>query len=167
MRRRPTPQPPSPLIVAEARARRREETGSAAVELTLLTPLLILLLLFVVAAGRITSARITVQDAAQAAARTLTLSPITAGTGSADIEKANAAAATATGGLPCEHLVVSVTDPSSGAVAPAAVPAAVQVVTVQVACTVNLGDLTGLGLPATTVITVTATSPRDRYRSDP
>ena len=49
--------------------RRRGETGSAAVELTLLTPLFVLFLLLVVAAGRMATARADVDGAARDAAR--------------------------------------------------------------------------------------------------
>ena len=154
MRQRPVPRP--------------DENGSSAIELTLLTPLLLVLLLFVVAAGRITSARLAVQDAAHAAARTLTLTSGVPGTANAT---ASAAASAATHEVPCQHLTVSITDPSAptaaDAVTPGAIRSAVQIVTVQVTCTVNLADLTGLALPTTTTITATATSPLDRYRSQP
>jgi Flp pilus assembly protein TadG len=158
-------------------ARRHDEAGSAAVELTLLTPLLIVLLLFVVAAGRITSARLTVQDAARHAARALTL----AADPRAGLAPARAAAVAAASGLPCQDLTVALTDPGTrpdGAGAPGGMntpgdmnapggAAQALAVTVQVTCTVHLGDLTGLQLPARTTITATATSPRDRYRSQP
>lgn len=145
------------------RTRPRPETGSAAVELTLLTPLLIALILLVVAAGRVTSARIAVQDAAAQAARTVTLAR-TPGTAT---DQARTAATTATigKGLPCRQVTVTITTPGADARSTAGPGGALQVVTVQVACTVALGDLTGLKLPATTVITGTATSPLDRYRS--
>jgi Flp pilus assembly protein TadG len=154
-------------------SRCRGDNGSAAVELTLVTPLLIVLLLFVVAAGRVTSARITVQDAAAAAARAVTLDPAGSAlggaswTGTAGEERARAAAATATSDLPCRNLTVTVTNPGDPTVASTPASPSLRLVSLRVACTVDLGDLTGLGLPATTVITATATSPRDRYRSEP
>ena len=147
--------------------RRPDDAGSVAVELTLLTPLLVALLLFVVAAGRVTTARIAVQDAATRAARALTLHPAVQPDGG--VEQARAAALTATTDLGCRTLTVHLTP--FGREAPAgrglqgATPG--RVVTVQVACTVDLGDLTGLGLPGSTVIPATATSPLDRYRSAP
>jgi len=157
------------------------DEGSAAVELTVLTPVLVALLLLVVVAGRVTSAHLALQDAAQQAARTLTLSrePATA------LDQARAVARTAAGtaGVTCRQVDltlegVSGTSPSTSAAetwspnasrsswagADGAEPHPVPV-TVRLTCTVDLGDLTGLALPTST--TLTATSVVDRYRSDP
>ena len=147
-----------------------DDAGAVAVELTLLAPLFVLLLLFVVAVGRVTSARITVADLARHAARTLTVDPAGPSTDRArqavlDEENRN--------GLTCGSLTVT-TDPptalASGFTDPTASPATTPPgggVTVRVSCTVTLGDLTGLALPSTVVLTATATSPLDRYRSIP
>lgn len=140
------------------------DRGSAAVEVTLLVPMLLALLLFVVAAARLTSARLTVNEAAHQAARTLTLArdPATAQ------QQARAAAVAVTTGknLPCRTVDVAVTLPpprpqQGGDSGPFAVA------TVTLSCTVPLADLTGLALPSTTTVTGTATSPLDRYRGTP
>ena len=103
----------------------RGDRGAAAVELTLLAPLLVCLLLFVVAAGRVTSARLAVQDAADQAARSVTVAQDPADAG----ERARATATAAlSGDRPgCRHVTVTLTSPplgsGSGAVAaPSPVP---------------------------------------------
>jgi Flp pilus assembly protein TadG len=142
---------------------RHDERGSAAVEVTLLAPLMIALLLLVVAAGRITSARLTVQEAAHQAARTLTL----ARDPTAARQQATAAAHAVTTGkkLPCTHLDLTIDLPNASNTGAGADPAPVAVATVRLTCTLPLGDLTGLALPHETVITATAASPLDLYRS--
>jgi hypothetical protein len=145
----------------------KSDRGSASVELTLLTPLLLILLLFVVAAARLTTARLTVQEAAQQAARTLTLTHTATA-----VQRARAAAETVTTGqhLPCRHLDLTTLPPaagpaSAGEAAPAGASGSVAVVTVRLACTVSLADLTGLALPSRTIVTASVSSPLDRYRS--
>jgi len=147
-----------------------DDAGAVAVELTLLAPLFVLLLLFVVAVGRVTSARITVQDLARHAARTLTVDPAGPST---DRARRSALDEANRNGLTCKTLTVTTVPPAApaaGAADPAASPAATPpggAVTVRVSCTVTLGDLTGLFLPSTADLTATATSPLDRYRGTP
>lgn len=147
----------------EPRARPGDQ-GSAAVEVTLVAPIMVALLLLVVAADRITSARLTVQEAAHQAARTLTLN----GDAAVARQQAQTAASAVTTGknLPCTHLALTV-DPPAAPPATDPGPATVAVVTVHLECTVALGDLTGIALPSSTVVTASATSPLDRYRSIP
>jgi len=135
------------------------------------------LLLLVVVSGRVTSAHLALQNAAQQAARTLTLARDPA----AGLDQARAAARNAAdgAGVACQQVDLTVlgTSPwsslatsSPGAVgtvateaddaAPATVP-----VTVHLTCTVDLGDLTGLALPTSMTLTATATSVLDRFRS--
>ena len=133
--------------------RRRDESGSVTAELVLLTPLLILLLLFVVALGRLASARLEVDGAAAQAARAASIaqSPASA----TAMAQQTATAALSSDHVTCAQLSVD-TDTSQfnpgGSVA------------VTVTCTVNLGDLTGLRLPASESISSQATSVIDTYR---
>jgi len=132
---------------------RRDESGSVTAELVLLTPLLILLLLFVVALGRLSSARLEVDGAAAQAARAASIaqSPATA-TATA---QQTATAALSADHVTCAQLSVN-TDTAQftpgGSVA------------VTVTCTVNLDNLTGLRLPASESISSQATAVIDTYR---
>ncbi len=133
---------------------RRIQTGGAAVELTLVTPLLILLLVFVVGLGRLASSRIDVNVAAHDAARAASIAR-----DPADASRAAKDAAESTlHGVTCATLDVAV-DTSAfhpgGSVA------------VRVTCTVDLGDLGALHMPATTTVSARFSSPIDLYRSGP
>lgn len=131
-----------------------DETGAVSTELVLLTPLLILMLLFVVALGRVVSARMQVDGAAAQAARAASIArdPATA------TAMATQAATTALGSdhVSCGHLTVT-TDTADFA------PGGQ--VTVTVGCTVDLADLVGLRLPASERLSSTATSVIDVYRA--
>lgn len=130
------------------------ERGSATVELVLLTPLLVLVLLFVVALGRLVSARIQVQGAAAQAARAASLArdPTTA---------TAAAQQTAEGTLTDQHRTCTTlsvdTDTSRFA--------AGGTVAVTVRCTVNLADLSGLRLPTSQTVIARSVQPIDTYRA--
>lgn len=132
---------------------RRDERGSAAAELTLLTPLLILLLLFVVLCGRLADTKLRINDVAHQAARaaTLTRTPSQA-TAAA---QATADAALASAGITCQAL--SVTTDTQG-LRPGST------VTVTVSCTVGLGDLTMLGVPGSRTFQSSFSSPVDVWR---
>lgn len=129
--------------------------GSAAVEAVLATPLLVALLAFAVLCGRLGSAtnevRASASDAARAAA-------VAASPGAA----ATVARETATAVLDGRHLSC------------AAVAVAVDTsnwgpggsVTVDITCTIDLGDLTGLGMPGTKTVHAQAVEVVDAYRSD-
>jgi Flp pilus assembly protein TadG len=128
------------------------ERGTAAIELVLLTPALLVLLLFVVFVGRLVEARADVQAAAQDAARAAS---IARGPDSA----ANDGQAAATqrlqaGGVTCRHLDVRL---DTANFHPGGTVAAT------VTCTVDLGDLGLLRVPATKAITTTFTEPVDTY----
>jgi Flp pilus assembly protein TadG len=130
------------------------ERGSVTAELVLLTPLLIALLLLMVLLGRLVSARLQVDSAASQAARAASLAR----------DPTSAAAAgqqTATGTLTgarrtCTHLQVTV---DTTHFAPAGY------VAVTVTCTVDLADLSGLRLPASTTVTSRFVEPVDAYRA--
>jgi Flp pilus assembly protein TadG len=133
---------------------RRDESGSVTVELVLLTPLLLLMLLFVVALGRTVTARLEVDGAAAQAARAASIArdPATA----TAMAQQTATAALGSDHVTCANLTVTT---NTGQFAPGGQ------VTVRVACTVNLADLTGLRLPASQSISSTASSVIDTYRS--
>ncbi len=134
-------------------AARRVEDGSASVEMVLLTPALLVLLLLVVGGGRLAGTRGQVDAAARDAARagTVARSP-----GDARRDALEAARTRLdTGSVGCRALTVAVdTD---------GFRAGGQVVTT-VTCTVDLGDLTFLGVPGTRTVTATAVEPVDTFR---
>lgn len=134
--------------------RAKDERGSVTAELVILTPLLILLMLFVVALGRLASARINVDGAAAQAARAAAIarSPQTA----TSAAQQTAHAALASQHLTCAHLDVAVNTADfipGGSVA------------VTVSCSVSLAGLTGLRLPLTETVTDRFVSPIDLYRT--
>ena len=129
------------------------ERGSATTELVLLTPVLIIVLLFVVALGRVASAHQEVDAAARDAARAATNARSAQ---SARIDGTDAARTSlVAGGVTCRTLTVDVdtTDFRPGGL-----------VTATVACTLELGDLAGLRLPANRTMTSSFTAPVDEFR---
>lgn len=140
-----------------ARFRRNSEAGSMSVELTLLAPFLLGVALFVIAAGRIGLADISVQNAANAAARDASLSR-TSSEASVNAN-ASARAAVTVSGLNCQPLAVSI----DGSGINASI-GQVGTVSATISCTLNLSDIALPGLPGTKLITSTATSPVDPFR---
>lgn len=135
-------------------ARKDRDSGGVSVELVLLTPLLILILLFVVALGRLAGARLEVDGAAAQAARAAALaSNPTAATA--------VALQTAQGALSSDHVTCAHFDVSTDTAdfTPGGD------VAVTITCRVDLGDLSGLRLPAAESITSTANSVVDTYRA--
>lgn len=134
-------------------ARPRSDRGSATTELVLLTPVLVLMLLFVVALGRFAATRADVDAAARDAAR----AAANARSAPAALERGDTAARTALhgGSVTCRSLSVDVATVEFRAGG---------TVTATVSCTVALGDVTGLGLPASRTITARFTAPIDVYR---
>ncbi len=131
----------------------RNDRGSASLELVLLTPAVVLLLLLVVMGGRYAQARTDVDAAARDAARA---GSIARGPDSA-IAGGEAAARDRLheGGVTCRSLTVSLDTSQFRAGG---------WVTATVDCTVDLGDLTGLKLPASRTFTSTFTESVDVYR---
>ena len=123
-------------------------------ELVLLTPLLLVMLLFVVALGRVVSARIEVDGAAAQAARAASIarSPTTA----TAMAEQTATTALSSDHVTCANLTVT-TDTADF------VPGGQ--VDVTVSCSVDLAGLVGLRLPAAETLTSTATSVLDLYRA--
>ena len=133
--------------------RRTVDSGSASLELVLMTPALIVLLLFVVLVGRLGQARADVDRAARDAARAASL----ARTSDAAHERA-AAAATETladGGVSCRSMTIEL---DTSAFAPDGA------VHATVGCSVDLADLSLLGLPGSRTIKATFTHPVDAFR---
>lgn len=140
---------------ARRAGRWRGEDGSAAVELTLATPLLIALLVFVaVVVHRGVDARLRLDDAAHQAARAASLArdPAAAVTAA----EQTAADALTQAGVVCQPMTV---DTDTGRFAPGGV------VTVTVSCTINHGDALILNVPGTRVLSATFVSPVDTWRA--
>ncbi len=132
---------------------RRGDRGAATTELVLLTPVLIVMLLFVVALGRIASARQDVDAAARDAARAAANARSPGGARTDG--RAAAAASLSELGITCTNLTVAVDTGSFRAGG---------TVTATVDCTVALADLTSLSVPASRTMTASFTAPVDRYR---
>ncbi|HMM94013.1 TadE/TadG family type IV pilus assembly protein [Phycicoccus sp.] len=136
----------------------RTERGSAALEAAIGVPAFVLFLGLIIVAGRIAVASQAVDAVATEAARTASI----ARTEAAATRTAGdaATASLATQGLRCATTTVDVD--TRGFRAPVGTPAAV---TATITCTVPLGDIAIPGLPGTTTVTGTATSPIDTYRA--
>jgi Flp pilus assembly protein TadG len=132
------------------------QQGSAALELTLITPVLVVLLLFVAAGGRAVAARGDVDAAARDAARAASITR-DAATAQAHA-RAAAAAAVGEGAAPCARLAIDV---DTGDWRPGGA------ITVSVTCDLRLADLALLRVPGVRTVTATASAPLDVYRGLP
>lgn len=130
-----------------------DERGSASLELVLLTPAIVLLLLLVVMGGRYAQARGDVDAAARDAARAASIArgPDSAAAGG----EAAAQARLREGGVTCRNMTVGLDTTQFRAGGS---------VVATVTCMVDLGDLTGLKLPASRTFTATFAEPVDTYR---
>jgi Flp pilus assembly protein TadG len=140
--------------MSRRRLRFADEDGSVTVELVLVTPLLILFLFLVVAFGRLASSRIDVSGAAAQAARAASIArDPTSATAAAE---QTATAALADESVTCANLNVATdtADFTAGGT-----------VSVTITCHVDLADLAGLRLPASTAVTGSAVSSIDTYRA--
>ncbi|MEV6236757.1 TadE/TadG family type IV pilus assembly protein [Lentzea sp. NPDC051838] len=137
----------------QALARLRDERGSAAAELALGAPVLVLLLLFVVLCGRLATTQIQVNDAAHQAVRAATLTRTPAQATSSARE--TAAAALAAASVTCRSLAVSI---DSAGFRPGST------VTATISCTIDLRDLSGLGVPASRTFSCSFSSVVDTWR---
>lgn len=129
------------------------ERGSSAVELTLVTPPLLLFLLLMVALGRFANTRADVDAAARDAARAASFAR---NTDAAQVDAQTAAAATLEqGGVDCRSMtvMVDVTNFTPGGT-----------VAVNVACNVELADVSLLRLPGTKTLAARFVSVIDLYR---
>lgn len=134
---------------------RTDDTGSVSLELAVLAPALLAVMLLILGAGRIALAGQAVQQAADQAARATSMARnptagVTAGQ--------QTAARVLTGqGLTCNPSVAVHAAALGGAAGQAGK------VTVDVACTVPLGDLTIPGLPGTKTLHATTSMPVDVF----
>lgn len=136
------------------RRRVRGEAGAVGLELTLLAPLLLAVLLFVVALGRITTARGQVDGAAAAAARAASLAP---GVPEARVTAQRVAANhLADQQLTCAQLHVNV---DADAYRPGGF------VRVAVRCSADLSELTYSGMPGQMALHSDSTVPISSYRA--
>ncbi|MDA0565173.1 pilus assembly protein [Streptomonospora sp. S1-112] len=132
------------------------DKGAAAVEAALLTPLLIALVLLIVLAGRLASADLTVTATAHAAARAATLERTPA---AAEAAAQRAAANNLrTHDLSCAAHSLRL---DTGGLEPGAT------VRVRLTCRVDLGDLSGLGVPGTHTVWADSSAVVDLYRGTP
>jgi Flp pilus assembly protein TadG len=143
-------------IAVTGRLRRLSATGdagSSTAEAVLLTPMLVAVLLLVVLCGRLVTAKMDLQAAASAAARSAS---VARSEPAARAEADRAARDTlAARGVTCQQVTVTV---STGGLQPGGA------VTVTVACTVPLADLALLAVPGSRTVQTTATSPVDVWR---
>lgn len=137
-----------------ARAWWRADCGSAAVELTLVTPLLILLLVLVgVLLHRGITARLELDTAAHQAARAAALARTIPAADQAARAAAQAALTTTAPGCTAVEIAVD-----TGRWRPGGV------VAVTVSCALDLTAAVGAGLPGHDTLTATATEPLDSFR---
>ena len=129
------------------------DRGSASLELVLMTPALIALRLFVVLVGRLGQARGDVDRAARDAARAASIARTS--DAAHDGAAAAARATLADGGVSCRSMTI---DLDTGAFAPDGA------VHATVGCTVDLADLSLLGVPGSRTIKATFTQPVDAFR---
>lgn len=134
-------------------SRLRDERGSAAAELVLGAPLMILLLLFVVFCGRLATAQMRINDVAHQAVRAATSARTAAQATAAAHE--TAASALAASGVTCRSLAVAI---DSAGFRPGST------VTATVSCTVDLKDLSGLGVPGSRTLSCSFSSVIDSWR---
>ena len=129
------------------------DAGSSTAEAALLTPLLVAVLLLVVLCGRLVTAKMDLQAAASAAARSASIAR-TDGAARAEADR-TARETLAARGVTCQQVSVTV---STGGLRPGGA------VTVTVACTVPLADLALLAVPGSRTVQATASSPVDVWR---
>ena len=133
------------------------ERGSEAIEAVIGVPALVLFVMLVVAGGRVAVAQQAVQSAAADAARSASIARTP---GQAQSQAVAAAKATLLNQkLPCADVRVAVN--TAGFSAPVGTPATASST---VSCRVNLGDLSIPGVPGSTTLTATMSSPIDTYR---
>jgi Flp pilus assembly protein TadG len=140
------------------RTGRAADDGNAALELVILAPVLLALLGLIIAAGRISVARGSVDAAARDAARQASISLTPAAAHAAG--QASARAALRQDGLNCKPVVLI--NVSQFATTQPGEPATV---TATVRCTISLSDLALPGLPGSARLQAEFTSPIDIYRS--
>lgn len=137
--------------------RRDRERGSEAIEAAVGVPAFLLFIALIIAAGRIAIAHQAVESAAAEAARAASIARTQVEAN--HVANSGAVASLANQGLRCVSRTVDVN--TAGFASPAGTPASV---TATVTCRVDLADVAIPGLPGSTTITATMTSPIDTYR---
>jgi Flp pilus assembly protein TadG len=137
--------------------RTRADGGSVSLEFVVLAPALLAFVALLVVAGRVAIASNSVEQAADEAARSASISRTVAGARAAATEGARRALAEQD--LTCS--VISVDVDAGGFAVPVGRPAQVRAT---VTCVVPLADLAVPGFPGSRTVTATAVSPLDTYR---
>ena len=132
------------------------DRGTTATELVLLAPVLVALMLFVVFCGRLAGAQHDLDAAAEASARAASLHFTPDGAMAAADDTARATLADHR--LSCSALTV---DTDTSQLRPGGW------ITVNLSCTVNLSDITAIGVPGAKTLSSHSTQVIDRYRSTP
>ncbi|GLU47476.1 TadE family protein [Nocardiopsis ansamitocini] len=135
---------------------RGRDRGSAAVELTVITPLLLMFAFLMILGGRVTGAGSTADEVAHAAARAAS---IEREPGQAEAAANQVAADTlATHGLKCASYSLEL---DHGGLQPGGA------VTAALTCNVSFSDISGLGLPGSSTVRGESTVVIDTYRGTP
>lgn len=132
------------------------DRGTTATELVLLAPVVVALMLFVVFSGRLAAAQHDLAAAAEASARAASLHSTPDGAIGAAEETARAALADHR--RSCVALSVEI---DASQLRPGGW------VTVKLTCSVDLSDVTAIGVPGSKVLSSSSTQVIDRYRSTP
>lgn len=130
----------------------RGDRGSVVLEMAVISPAILLLMVFAIYAGRTMIASSSLQEAARAAARQVSVAENPQG--ATQIATTAAKSVLATQDLKCTDLTVNLTVPRGIG----------RSVTATVECTVALGDLAVPGLPGSQHLVATFTSPIDVHR---
>jgi Flp pilus assembly protein TadG len=133
------------------------EAGSASLEFVIIAPVFLALLGLLILAGRVAVARNSVEQAADEAARSASISRTAAGARLAAEDGARRALAAQD--LRCSTVAVAVD--TSGFRVPVGAPAQVRAA---VTCVVRLSDLALPGFPGSRSVSAAAVSPLDTYR---
>ncbi len=131
-----------------------EDRGSLTVELVVLTPVLLLVILVVAVFGRVAQARQQVVEAARAAAEAAAVEPDPASATAASDLDATVGFAGHPHSCSARQVVTDTSHFFPGGF-----------VTVTVVCSVPLADVSVPGLPGSTSVRASSTSPIDPYRS--
>jgi uncharacterized protein (UPF0333 family) len=137
----------------------RSDRGNAPLELVLIAPVILMLIGFVIAAGRVSTARNAVDAAAREAARQASVATSQAAAQRAAIS--GATSALAADDLNCQP-TVSLLNLSQAFNTPIGRPVDIRV---RVTCVVHLSDLLVPGVPGSITLNANFASPLDPYRS--
>ncbi len=134
------------------------DRGSAVIETVVLAPVLLAFVAMVIFGGRWAIAGQAVQAAAADAARAASIART-------PVDAATDATVAATTSLTNQHVRCATQDVAVGATGFTVPVGRVATVSVTLSCVVDMGDLALPGVPGTTTLTSTMTSPLDTHRS--